>query len=210
MTPHPERRWTGEPSLRRMVSILWLLALAGCATKPMDPMSRDQWKQETKRTYTGVTPDQVIKSAERLFKLWDGSDFTFGYADNEITATRKGFVFAIINYTEFADHWRVSAQLKDKDSVEVSVNLAVSGTSSTMALGGATPIMGPGISNGANVNTPYIYRLFWSRMDYLLGKGDRWFSCAEWKDTRGVGIAELGSPCNMLADDKSPVQTATK
>ena len=99
---------------------------------------------------------------------------------------------------------------KRQGSVEVSVNLAVSGTSSTMALGGPTPIMGPGISNGANVNTPYIYRLFWSLMDYLLGKGDRWFSCAEWKDTRGVGIAEPGSPCNMLADDKSPVQTATK
>ena len=54
----------------------------------MDPMTREQWQLETKRIYKDVSAEEVFESAEKLFKLWDGEDFTFGYADNEIAATQ--------------------------------------------------------------------------------------------------------------------------
>ena len=67
------------------INIFLITAIAGCATMPMDPMTREQWQLETKRIYKDVSAEEVFESAEKLFKLWDGEDFTFGYADNAIT-----------------------------------------------------------------------------------------------------------------------------
>lgn len=177
--------------VRFAINIFLITAIAGCATMPMDPMTREQWQLETKRIYKDVSAEEVFESAEKLFKLWDGEDFTFGYADNEITATRSYMVFVVINYVDGRDRWRVAVEPIDENSLEVSVNLAVS-------------ISTLGFYDTININTPYIYRLFWSRMDYLLGKSDKWFSCKDWKATHGVGLTEMGTPCNALAKDAIP------
>lgn len=181
-----------------------LLFLAGCAGQPMDAMSRDVWNKETKRVYRDLSEEKILSAAERLFVLWDGEDFTFSYGDSELTASRTWSFFAVVSYVDGTDYWKLKTKKISDNEVEVQVSLAVANSQSSMVIGGASPFMGPAMSGGSQVNTPYIYRLFWSRMDYLLGLSDSWYSCDDWKKIANVDRGALGTACNPMAKDDRP------
>ena len=190
---------------KSMITVFVVTAfLTGCASQPMDAMTRDEWNAETKRVYSDIGEDKILEAAEQLFVLWDGDDFSFSHGESELNASRTWSLFALVSYVDGTDHWRVTTKKIADQKVEVRVSLAAANSSSSMVIGGAAPFMGPAISTGTNVDTPYIYRLFWSRLDFLLGKSNDWYSCDKWKKFAGVDRIALGTPCNPLAKDDNP------
>ena len=152
-------------------------------------MTREQWQQETKRIYKDVSAEEVLESAEKLFNLWDAD---IGFFDKGLSASQTyGFI------DTFFINWRVNVEQINENSVKASVNLETS-------LPGVIIVGNPPPTS----STPYIYRLFWSRMDYFLGKSDKWFSCKDWvkfNDYNSSEAAQLRGPCSLIVDDKSPI-----
>ena len=67
----------------------------------------------------------------------------------------------------------------------------------------ATALPGEG---GVPLNSTAIYDLFWGRMDYLLGRRDRWMTCDEAKARRKAGTTYglLEALCSVTTDDLAP------
>ena len=177
--------------VRFVTSIFLIVTITGCASPSIEPKTREEWQQETKRIYKDLSTEEVLKKAEQLLKLWN-DDYTFSYSDYGLIASRT---YGLIDHG--IDYWRVNVRPIDHNSVEISVNLEVRRP--------GVIIMGSPPQSGA---TPQIYRLFWSRMDYLLGKSDKWFSCKEWVTFNDYNSAEwiqLRGPCDYVNPGIEPI-----
>jgi hypothetical protein len=155
------------------------LFLAGCVSMPPQP-TREQWLDLKTRTYPGVTQAQVFAAAERLFTLADGSDFSFVYAPtgDQLTAVRRWMLVGIIPVWG-RDTWTVTATPQDG---------RVLATVEALRNEGET--------------TPQVYRLFWARMDYLLGRSKTWITCDKaWEGKGNREYAALQMLCEFVADD---------
>lgn len=164
--------------MRGLIIATILVVLAGCATKPQ--MTREEYLQTTQREYQGKTADDVLKAAEELFVLADGDDFTFHHADDSMSATRPWLVYLVLAASMGTDNWLV--QTKEvpggvKASAKVSTSM---GSVAPMATTGGdwTATGMPGMGGNIVAGTA-IYDVFWARMDYLLGRTDKWMTCAE-------------------------------
>lgn len=165
-----------KPSL--LVLLVALFGLGGCAVNQNKGMTRDQWIVETHRTYEDVTKEEVLRSVERLFVLADGDDFNFSHSENGIRATRNWMMYMIFAASQGVDTWDVEVK-EVGQNIRVQVSAYVSASAIVpVQVGGATSATNTGAS-GASVNHPNLYRLFWRRLDYLLGKSDHWMGCAE-------------------------------
>lgn len=158
--------------------IVTALLLAGCVSLPPQP-TRGEWLALKTRTYAGVTPGQALDAAERLFTLADGSDSSFVYAPtgDRLTAVRRWMIVGIIPVWG-RDTWMVTATPQDGQ---------VRATVEALRNEGAT--------------TPQVYRLFWTRMDYLLGRSQTWITCDEaWEGKGNREYAALQMLCEFVAD----------
>lgn len=199
--------------MKNFLGVLVVVVITGCANQPMEPMSREVWKKETTRVYKNFTKEEIFAASEKLFRLWDGDDFSFSYTPNQLAAVRKWMFFALIAYAEGSDHWQVSVtdSSDQNQALEVRVSLREISSSSSLVVGGPTVFMGPAFGQENFVNTPYIYRLFWSRLDYLLGVSDSWYSCKDWKKANDLGLVELGQPCRLeTVSDYAPGELKQK
>lgn len=138
--------------MRRMLVVVSALLLTACATTTQ--VTRDQWLGPKARTYPGATPGQVLRVAEQLFTLADGSDFQFVHAPSgdRLTAIRRWMIWAGLFPMGGSDTWIVTAAPHDGQ---------VRATVETMT---------QTHSGSARRETPQVFELFWSRMDYLLGR----------------------------------------
>jgi hypothetical protein len=173
----------------RGVLVLSLLAFTGCA--PTHPqLSQDDWIQIKTRTYPGVTSRQVVAAAEQLFRLADGSDtrFTYNADGSGMKATRTWLIYLVLSFNSGYYHWDLKATDRP-EGTWVGVDL-------TGAIGA---FLGPG--QPVSVESPAAYYLFWSRMDYLLGRSTEWRTCAMQDGRPPWGTLE---PLCLLADDLIP------
>lgn len=162
--------------MKKYVVMLLGILLAGCATT-QPQLSREEWISVTSRTYDGVTKEQVIGAAEHLFNLADGDDFQIVHTEDGLYASRGWMVYMVFAAAIGTDYW----QLKVVDTgsrlkASVQVNTQGQGVSPVATTNGAwtattTPMAGTPIMGTA------IYDIFWSRMDYLLGKRPDWMTC---------------------------------
>ena len=158
-----------------LIVLFWL---SGCAVNQNKGMDRDQWIVETHRTYEDVTKEEVLRSVERLFVLADGDDFNFSHSENGIRATRNWMTYMIFAASQGVDTWDVEVKEVGRNtSVQVSAYVSASAIV-PVQVGGATSATNTGAS-GSSINHPSLYRLFWRRLDYLLGKSDHWMGCGE-------------------------------
>lgn len=154
------------------------LSLAGCAVKNPQ-MTRDEYLKTTQRTYQNITPDDVFKAAEKLFVLADGDDFNFHYTDDSMSASRNWSVYLVLAAAMGSDTWHIRTK-NEGDSTRVSAMLTTSSSpvAPMVTTGGDWTATGlPG--GGSIVPGTAIYDVFWARMDYLLGKSDKWMTCEE-------------------------------
>jgi hypothetical protein len=179
--------------------------VAGCAGPQLQ--TREDWLAATSRTYRDVAKDDILRAGEHLFRLADGTDFTIVHQQDALIASRQWMVYLVIAVGFGTDHWVVRAQEARDGAIQVTVSAS---TQSQMAgpsqptLSGGTPSMGP--TFGSPVTNPALYRLFWARMDYLLGVSDKWLTCDDASSVYQVSRASNGMEllCNPLNvnDDK--------
>lgn len=154
------------------------LTLVGCAAK-QPQMTRDEYLKTTQREYLNTTPDEVFRAAEKLFVLADGDDFSFHYTDDSMSASRNWSVYLVLAAAMGTDIWHI--RTKDEgNSTKVSAMVTTSSSpvAPMVTAGGDWTATGlPG--GGSIVPGTAIYDVFWARMDYLLGKSDKWMSCEE-------------------------------
>lgn len=152
------------------------LLITGCATAPPQ-LTRDEWLTMTSRNYEGVTKEQVIGAAERLFRLADGDDFSIVHTEEGIYASRNWLAYMVIAAATGTDYWQLKVIPAGAGvKATVQVNTQAQGISPMATTSGAwtattTPMAGSPVMGTA------IYDLFWSRMDYLLGKRPDWMRC---------------------------------
>ncbi|MBW1722535.1 MAG: hypothetical protein JRJ78_10760 [Deltaproteobacteria bacterium] len=169
---------------KTLLIICYILLLAGCATTQRH-LSREEWMQVRNRHYANISPEQVLKAAEKLFILADNKDFKFSYNNNSLKAVRWASPFPVNIWY----HWDIVAVPSGNGT---DVNVSISTTAAGFGVpGGMTPHDSPDVIN-----------LFYSRLDYLLGKSTVWLSCNDYKK-KNPRSSTLEALC-LLAEDSSP------
>lgn len=186
--------------------VLLFIMLAGCATtRPQ--LSREEWLAMSSRHYDGITKDQVICAAEKLFRLADGDDFSIVHTEDGIYAVRNWIVYLVFAAGMGTDYWQLKVTTTDngaKATVQVNTQ-AQSITPMATTSGAWTATTMP--MAGTPVGGTAIYDVFWSRMDYLLGKRPDWMNCqmADERVKQGIAWGTNVALCNSFnVKDETP------
>lgn len=187
--------------------------LAGCATSRIGPQDRASWQALHTHVLKGVSEQQVLDASEKLLKLAD-HDFTFDYPPHQLVGDRKWSVFLLIAATSGTDHWRLTTR-DVPDGIELTVE--ISRQIATMVPQQTVGVTGPGAGGtavgfgsntlpGESVKGEFPYQLFWSRLDYMLGKSQTWTTCKQ-AEAAWVGRKhDSDLLCAVHTDDNSPVK----
>lgn len=187
--------------------------LTGCGT--VKTMNRAEWRAETTRIFPNNSPDAVLAASEEVFKLSDGGDFSFAYTDDELIATRRWMFYTGLANFDGTDTWRVKATRGPNGATKATVIVYRSSSDQTMVLTTPTPSYATTGTGGLPVSTPWDYRLFWLRMEFLLGNSSEWLDCkaasekfskeAPTEDTRVTTLCQFAT-----VDDKPPNGSSVK
>jgi hypothetical protein len=158
--------------------------LISCAT-PQKKLSREEWLNLTTHKYDSVSKEDVFKAIEKIFVLADESDTTFTHSPDSIKAVRWTAPFPVHIWY----HWDCFVNQSENGVV---VRVSISTTAHGFGVpGGMTPY-----------NSEDVYKLFFSRLNYLLGESSKWYSCDEYK-RENPKHTTLEALC-MLSEDKQP------
>ncbi len=172
-----------------LLAILLALILTGCATQQTKQLTREEWLQTKSRSYKDRSPEQVFSAAETVFLLADAKDMSFAHTNNSMKAVRWTAPFPVHIWF----HWDIGVEPLGGGS---SVNVQISTTAHGFGVpGGMTPYE----------YSPDVISLFYSRLDYLLGKSATWDTCDGYK-SKNPNAATLEALC-LLADDLHPQET---
>lgn len=175
-----------------------LFVLAGCSTPPKIA-DRADYLAEGTRVYQGETRERVIQAAETILKISDPEDFEFRHQPSGFTGYRKYLIYLVLAAERGQDKWDFHADEKP-GGVEASVSVSKAGVAS----GGYSATAFEGA-----VQWIPLYRLFWKRMDYMLGKRPDWTTCeqeaAAVRAAGTTGIDGLGALCGMTSQGKDAV-----
>jgi hypothetical protein len=182
---------------RRWFAILAVLLCAGCASAPQQVRDRDDYLAEATRAFPGETRERVLKAAETVLKVSDPSDFEFRYTLNGFTGLRRYFVYAVLASASGREKWDFITEA-DPAGLHASVSISEAGTASG----------GYSVSRYENAMASVpLYRLFWSRVEYMLGKRPDWVTCdqaaAELQSTSTNTMAALGGLCGPTSDGRN-------
>lgn len=182
---------------KAILAVACTALLAGCAAQ-RPQMTRAQYLEVIQRTYENKTPDDVYAAAERLFTLADGDDFQFFHTEDSMVASRRWMVYVVFAASVGMDTWTVRArQDGTATKVSVAINTAI-GNITPMPTTGGDMTVGSMPTMAGNVPGTAIYDVFWSRMDYLLGRVDKWMTCeeADHRQKFGPTWGDISALCN--------------
>lgn len=163
----------------RFITIFIFIFLTGC-TMPKPDMSLEEFEAASTRNYTGVTKKQIISAIEKIFNLADYKDFQISYTTNGI----KGIRWETLFPNNYYYHWDVSCN-ETENGILVSTDI-------NTEIYPYTPRPSA---------TRDVLNLFYSRLDFLLGKTNHWPSCSEYLSREQKKQVE--ALCSN-ADDKNP------
>ncbi len=153
--------------------------LAACAT-PRPSLTRSEQINLVKRSYSDIDKETVIQAVEKLLLLTDRSDFEIAHTDEGFTATRSWTIYLVLSGAVGTDIWSVKAtESEGFTDVSVSVYQQSSTLAATPTSSGSSASITTVPSGSVPIVNPALYYLFWSRMDYLLGKSEQWITCTE-------------------------------
>lgn len=173
------------------------IVLAGCATAPHQVRDRDDYLAEATRIFPGESRERVLKAAETVLRISDPTDFEFRYTLTGFTGLRRYFIYAVLAAASGREKWELQTE-PDPTGVKASISISEEGTSS----GGYSR------SNyeGAMASVP-LYRLFWSRVEYMLNRRSDWVTCeqasAELQSSNTNAVAALGGLCGPTSDGRN-------
>ena len=177
--------------------------MVGCATqKPLTPeeiaAERERQIQMTTRIYEGKTPDEVLHSADMVFRLAD-DNYLIYHQGLSLQAQRR----SVIDAAMATETWVVQASYVGNRTKVVAMH---SGQEQARIDLSSDFFGGVGVTAGTgpmtNMTTsPAIYQLFFARLDNLLGKNPNWITCKEAKKL--CTDANLDPFCKV-ATDRTP------
>jgi hypothetical protein len=155
-------------AVRFGLSLVMLPMLSACVAAPRVE-SHAQWLAEATRTYADESAPRVIAAAEAVLRHADPGDTTFEYRAGGFTAERRFLVYAVLAAAEGEDRWTFNASQNGRGAragVALVERARVHGT------GGARQVR----ANEQRIGT---FRLFYARIDYLLGRRPDWVTCRD-------------------------------
>lgn len=180
----------------------WFLvpaALAACG-QPIPLWTKDYAQEQTTRSYAGVPPAKLLAAAEQVVRLAGAP------RDVQIKPTPAGAV---------ADRYYVGFIGMRNVTIDYTFTLGVTpaGKGSAIDLGMRASIADFSDDDLDILPSPYLnqpqiqiadpYKLFFARLDYLLGKRPDWVSCAEAPAKLGAVVA-LDPLCYQAVDAGTP------
>jgi hypothetical protein len=182
----------------RFVGIVALAAaLGGCASAPHQVRDRDDYLAEATRVFPGETRERVLKAAETVLRISDPTDFEFRYTLTGFTGLRRYIIYAVIAAANGREKWDFTTE-QESAGLRASVAVSEEGVST----GGYSQQR----YEGAMASIP-LYRLFWSRVEYMLNKRPDWVTCeqagAELQASNTNSTAALGGLCGPTSDGRN-------
>jgi hypothetical protein len=152
--------------MRNSPAIFVLLLLTACA-RPQRVENHADWLKESTRVYAGETRARVIAAAEAVLKHADGRDTRFEYNQNGFSATRPFGMNALAVGIKGEDRWTFSVR-EGKAGSATALRVIRSGTASAASK-----------RSRFRENVVYLgsFRLFYARIEYVLGRRTDWISC---------------------------------
>lgn len=182
-----------------MKKILWVVPalLAGCAAS-VPLWSRDYARQATTRSYAAASPAQVEAAAEAVVRQ------TAPRRDVSVTRTADGVTIQRYYVGYFGLR---SATLEYTFTLHVTPagkgsRVQVSMAARNVGDGLPVPVYSP-IYSAQQIQYADPYKLFFARMDYVLGQRKDWVTCAEAPAKLGAQIA-LDPLCTRVVDNPLP------
>lgn len=180
--------------------------LISCATqKPLTSeeiaAERDRQLNMISRVYDNVTPQEVLVAADRVFRLAD-DDYNISHLPTGLQAQRNWMIYLVLAVAAGTDNWTITAEQLPDNNVKVMAmhsNHASSVFGGPTGGGGATAMTAPGMQN--MTTRPAIYQLFFTRLDYFLGKTKTWITCKEAGKLFTDGSLD---PFCTVANDRTP------
>lgn len=178
------------------------IVVAACAA-PHRIVDRDDYLAEATRSYPAQDRERVIRAAEAVLKQSDPADWDFRYTAEGFTGLRRYFVYAVLASASGREKWEFNTELTNPATIKASISVSESG-----------------ISSGGYSSRPYegsmssipLYRLFWSRVDYVLGRSQTWTTCQEAldvlaaKNENALALSGLCGPTSEGRDAPPPPQ----
>jgi len=154
--------------ISRWVIAAAMMVLSACA-RPERTMSHAEWMREATRIWPGETKARVIAAAEAVVKHSDPRDIQVEYSRQGFVARRKFFLYAVLATADGEDRWTFHAS-ENSEGASASVRIIQRGT-----------VQSARYSERFRENEAYVgsFRLFYARIDYLLGRRADWITCSE-------------------------------
>jgi hypothetical protein len=173
------------------------LACVACAAAPHQVRDRDDYLAEATRVFPGESRERVLKAAETVLKISDPADFEFRYTLTGFTGLRRYFIYAVVASASGREKWEFLTE-PEPAGLRASVSISEEGTAS----GGYSANR----YEGAMASVP-LYRLFWNRVEYMLGKRPEWVTCeqaaGELQSSNTNAVAALGGLCGPTSDGRN-------
>lgn len=172
------------------------LTCAGCAKPAHTIVDRNDYVAEATRTYRGEPRERIIRAAEIVLKHSDPQDFEFRYNLGGFEGLRRYFIYAVFASANGRERWQFQTDIPEPGAVVASVSISEAGTVHGQT---STPY------EGSMPSVP-LYRLFWSRVDFVLGKNPNWVTCEEAAkelEATNTNVLALGGLCGPTSDGRN-------
>jgi hypothetical protein len=184
--------------MRAMRALALGLCLSACAA-PHQIVDRTDFLAEATRIYSGETTERVIEAAQRVLKQSDPGNVEIRNTLNGFTALRPFVIYLVLSSARGSEKWDFTA---DRDATGgVRAGLTVSETGEVYSITST-----PQHADAALASVP-LYRLFWSRVDYVLGHRENWPTCegaeADLRATNTNTVTALGGLCGPTSGGRN-------
>ncbi|MEC8919239.1 MAG: hypothetical protein VX796_16715, partial [Pseudomonadota bacterium] len=140
-------------------------------------------------------------------------DTSFSYpSEHSMIARRSWTIYMVLAFSAGTHVWQIDTEPSGSGVTARALVSNNSGTVTGMATGGGGAFASSGPQMENVINTPAIYGLFWSRMDFLLGKSSYWPTCDDWgsKISQGDTYGNTEPLCLALnTDDLKPPEASS-
>lgn len=191
----------------KFVVVTAVVVLSGCASQRPD-LSLEEWKR---REFQDHTKEEVISAAREVIRLSDPSDVSFENTSDGFNATRTSMGYYVVA-NQF-DGYSFNFVAQEKDGVTRSrLEIEEHEVRQTILT------LGVPIGKMGKPDYPYVYDLFYSRMEYLLGDKEEWHKCDDAvsrvsarfglpNNARELGMASI---CGSFSDDNVPISSSKR
>jgi hypothetical protein len=169
--------------------------LCSCAA-PHQIRDRSDFLAEAQKDFPGETRERVISAAETVLKISDPDDFEFRYTMTGFTGLRRYFIYAVLAAAQGREKWEFTTE-QLPNGMRAAITVSEAGT--TVGGNSSTPY------EGQMASVP-LYRLFWARVEYVLGRRSDWVTCDEaakpLQASNTNAAAALGGLCGATSNGR--------